>query len=59
MDSYIDYMYIFKLWLIGNLGWMIFVTFYIIYNVTKSRKIFLNQSEEIKERFKPFYRNDV
>jgi hypothetical protein len=51
--------YYLKLFLIGYVAFCLLGTFVITYNILKSRKIFLNQKKEIKEKYKPFYRNDV
>lgn len=54
-----DYYYILKLQLVGAVSFWTFMAGYMIYNIVKSRKIFLNQSKELKEKYKPFCRNDV
>jgi len=54
-----DYYYLLKLTVVGFLAWVVWVNIYITYNFIKSKKIFLNQSKEMQEKYKPFYRNDV
>ena len=47
------------MWLLGYLFFGMLATIIIVYNVIKTRKIFSLQKKEIKEKYKPFYRNDV
>ena len=54
-----DWYYLFKLWVVGWASFSTWMIIYITYNIIKSRKIFLTQSKEIQEKYKPFYRYDV